>query len=400
MCTQPPKPENGDHFLVYGPNDVLIALQYLCHHPYELSGNSQRTCLPNSTWSGSPPVCSRGMTLYWGHITAIKPNLTDELAEMASQGHTVFLLLKMNQRTSQAPAVTCRLFTKRIYIQVLTDTSLTIPPLCSATAVNNTLTEPEKKGEGNKGKEADKRDDQDISRAEENGPEGTAGGKKEDATAFDREDKHTATEETVSGGRNNGESDGETTGGGVHQVGGRGPDDDVNTVEETQPKVVVEPPKRDPSSQDVKPEMNITETHISKDKGQEEKLRKEEQVNGKKESDKVGPNDTKLRAAVSEEENTADVLKQDAAGNRTVVQNTKRTQTHNKSAGSTGREDMDLTRLNVTQYTLYRAGGGASQTKNEEQEATEEEQTTLRRQAEEEKKKEEERETNLSFAGE
>lgn len=63
VCVLPPKPPHGDHFLVYGPNDVLIALQYLCHRPYELVGGSQRTCLPNNTWSGTPPVCSEGGNL-------------------------------------------------------------------------------------------------------------------------------------------------------------------------------------------------------------------------------------------------------------------------------------------------------------------------------------------------
>lgn len=62
VCSLPPKPTHGDHFLVYGPNDVLIALQYMCNQPYELSGNSQRTCLPNNTWSGTPPVCTQGQT--------------------------------------------------------------------------------------------------------------------------------------------------------------------------------------------------------------------------------------------------------------------------------------------------------------------------------------------------
>lgn len=62
VCVLPPKPAHGDHFLVYGPNDVLIALQYLCYQPYELSGTSQRTCLPNNTWSGNPPVCTKGGT--------------------------------------------------------------------------------------------------------------------------------------------------------------------------------------------------------------------------------------------------------------------------------------------------------------------------------------------------
>ncbi|XP_053333907.1 inactive serine protease PAMR1 [Clarias gariepinus] len=56
-CGIPPKPSHGDHFLVYGPNDVLIALQYLCYRPYTLFGNPQRTCLGNNTWSGTAPTC-------------------------------------------------------------------------------------------------------------------------------------------------------------------------------------------------------------------------------------------------------------------------------------------------------------------------------------------------------
>ncbi|KAJ8343172.1 hypothetical protein SKAU_G00305010 [Synaphobranchus kaupii] len=56
-CGVPKKPAHGDHFLVYGPENVPIAVQYLCYRPYTLSGNSQRTCLPNSTWSGTAPTC-------------------------------------------------------------------------------------------------------------------------------------------------------------------------------------------------------------------------------------------------------------------------------------------------------------------------------------------------------
>lgn len=277
--------------------------------------------------------------------------------------------------------------------------------------MNNTLTEPEKKSEDNKGRETDKHGDKDISGTEDKGQEGAAGGKNEDAnsghknaTTFNREDKHTATEDTVSEGESKGESDGsgKNTGGSTDQVGGIGPDDGLNTVEEMEPKVG-EPPERNQNGHNVKPDTNITEIHIRKDKGQEEKLRKEEQVNGKKDPDKVGPNDTKLKAPVSGEENTADVFKQDTAENRTVVHDTKHTQKQNNSTGSTERGEIDLTRFNVTQYTLYRAEGGASRTQKE---VTEEEQTkkdsaeeTLLRKAEE-KKKEEEREANLSFTGE
>uniref|UniRef100_A0AAZ3NYG4 Inactive serine protease PAMR1 n=1 Tax=Oncorhynchus tshawytscha TaxID=74940 RepID=A0AAZ3NYG4_ONCTS len=59
LCAIPAKPVHGDHFLVYGPNDVIIALQYLCYRPYKLSGTHQRTCLPNNTWSGTPPTCGK-----------------------------------------------------------------------------------------------------------------------------------------------------------------------------------------------------------------------------------------------------------------------------------------------------------------------------------------------------
>ncbi|XP_064785804.1 inactive serine protease PAMR1-like isoform X1 [Oncorhynchus masou masou] len=59
LCAIPAKPVHGDHFLVYGPNDIIIALQYLCYRPYKLSGTHQRTCLPNNTWSGTPPTCGK-----------------------------------------------------------------------------------------------------------------------------------------------------------------------------------------------------------------------------------------------------------------------------------------------------------------------------------------------------
>ncbi|KAL4622676.1 inactive serine protease PAMR1 isoform X1 [Arapaima gigas] len=57
-CPPPEHLANGDYFLVYGGN-VLIAVQYMCHQPYTLKGQSQRTCLANNTWSGPPPACVR-----------------------------------------------------------------------------------------------------------------------------------------------------------------------------------------------------------------------------------------------------------------------------------------------------------------------------------------------------
>ncbi|XP_061077266.1 inactive serine protease PAMR1-like isoform X2 [Conger conger] len=56
-CVAPEKPAHGDHFLLYGAREIAIAVQYLCYRPYVMRGNSQRTCLPNSTWSGTAPSC-------------------------------------------------------------------------------------------------------------------------------------------------------------------------------------------------------------------------------------------------------------------------------------------------------------------------------------------------------
>ncbi|XP_063052666.1 inactive serine protease PAMR1 [Engraulis encrasicolus] len=61
-CPPPPKPTYGDHFLVFGPNDVVIALQYLCYRPYKLVGAQQRTCLANGTWSGTAPTCVKALS--------------------------------------------------------------------------------------------------------------------------------------------------------------------------------------------------------------------------------------------------------------------------------------------------------------------------------------------------
>nr|XP_015193970.1 PREDICTED: inactive serine protease PAMR1 isoform X2 [Lepisosteus oculatus] len=57
QCAEPGKPSNGNYLLVYGPGDVLIAVQYFCNSRYTLSGNPQQTCQPNGTWSGTQPKC-------------------------------------------------------------------------------------------------------------------------------------------------------------------------------------------------------------------------------------------------------------------------------------------------------------------------------------------------------
>ncbi|XP_058858380.1 inactive serine protease PAMR1-like isoform X3 [Acipenser ruthenus] len=56
-CSDPGRPLNGFHLLVFGPGDTLIAVQFFCNSSYTLSGNVQRTCQPEGTWSGTQPQC-------------------------------------------------------------------------------------------------------------------------------------------------------------------------------------------------------------------------------------------------------------------------------------------------------------------------------------------------------
>uniref|UniRef100_A0A4W5PYV0 Sushi domain-containing protein n=1 Tax=Hucho hucho TaxID=62062 RepID=A0A4W5PYV0_9TELE len=59
VCVLPARPVNGELLSVYGLEDELLAVQYLCHPPYTLTGTPQRTCLPNATWSGTVPICGK-----------------------------------------------------------------------------------------------------------------------------------------------------------------------------------------------------------------------------------------------------------------------------------------------------------------------------------------------------
>ncbi|TKS73256.1 Inactive serine protease PAMR1 [Collichthys lucidus] len=351
VCTLPPKPTHGDHFLVYGPNDVLIALQYLCYQPYELSGNSQRTCLPNNTWSGTPPVCTR---------------------------------------------------------------------------VNNTLTEAEKPKET----DTDIYTDKDISKTEEKSQETTAGEKEsvggedinighKNTTAVDREDKYTGTtpEKTAAEGRNEGEPEERNTGsekptgGNKDEVDSNGPDNSLNTVEKNEPGVGKLPDKKE-SIPDTNVEIektDVTEIVVINNKGQEGEERKEKQVNGKRDPDKVGPNDTKLGTVVVEGENTVEIFEPEIVENDTVIHDTKYTMKENNSIGSPELERKTIsTRVNRTQYTMYRAGGEESGKPKEKQEKTHGEDKTekepvektkeeLEREREEKEKKRRKKKTKASL---
>ncbi|XP_075996788.1 inactive serine protease PAMR1 [Genypterus blacodes] len=341
VCVLPPKPTHGDHFLVYGPNDVLIALQYLCYQPYELSGISQRTCLPNNTWSGSPPVCTK---------------------------------------------------------------------------VNNTLTEPEQDKE--KPKETEKDEETDIYSDKDKGEDNTtgkteSGGGNEtesghrNTTAVVTDDKYTST--TPGNTLDKAEAEEGNTGSEKPTVRSRdemdneSTDKNLNTVENKEPEV-----EKPPERKDGKPDADlgkdgtqettvITEIVLLKEKGQGEKERKEEQVNGKRGQDKLGPNDTKLRTVPSERENTVEIFELETTENNTITYVTSDVTKGNNSIESTeqGRR-INPNRGNVTEYTLYRAGG-AENWKPTEKPTIKEDKTKERQ--EKEKEKEKEKEGNQSIIG-
>ncbi|PWA24846.1 hypothetical protein CCH79_00010024 [Gambusia affinis] len=313
VCTLPPKPVNGDHLLVYGPNDVLIALQYMCNQPYELIGISQRTCLPNNTWSGTPPVCSK---------------------------------------------------------------------------VNNTLTESEK--DKNKVQEADTDRGVDIESEKDNRKikeipqqntteKGSAGREDiyswaENTTSVDTEDKYTETVPENSVNKDTDEGDLEETNTGSErpsedkkiEVDPKSTDSRLNTVEEKE-SAGPKPPEKKEERSDPEPEkgkVNPTEVVPKKDKGQEEKERKEEQINGRRNPDKFGPNDTKLKTNVSEGDTTVETFELDLTKNSTYSLDSKDAKKENNTTGSpTTVRKIDPSRINVTQYTLYRANGENGKTK-------------------------------------
>lgn len=293
--------------------------------------------------------------------------------------------------------------------------------------VNNTLAEAEKNKD--KTKETEKYSDGDISKTKEKGQVNTTGetesvGGKDintghrNTTAVDREDKYNGTipEKTVAEDRNDGKTEERNTGsekptgGSKDKVDHKSPDSSLNTVEKKEPEVV-KPPEKKEGSPDTNLETgktDITEIVVIRDKGQEEKERKEEQVNGKRDPDKVGPNDTKLRTVISEGENTVEIFELEMTKNNTVTYDIIDMKTENNTIASPelGRKIIP-TRVNITQYTMYRAGGEESgkpkekptiKEDNTEKGSTEKTKEDLDKEKEE-KEKEKEKEVNQSFTG-
>ncbi|XP_015231194.1 PREDICTED: inactive serine protease PAMR1 isoform X1 [Cyprinodon variegatus] len=340
VCTLPPKPVNGDHLLVYGPNDVLIALQYICNQPYELIGISQRTCLPNNTWIGTPPVCSK---------------------------------------------------------------------------VNNTLSEKDKVQKTELGKGPDKETNKDTSKTKEIPQQNTTENKHtggedihsvgKNTTLVDKEDKFTGTipENTLE--KDKDEGDIEETNTGLEktnedrkkEVDTKSGDGSLNKVEEEEPEAS-QPPQKKEDTPDPEPEKrktNTTEIRDKKIKGQKDKERKEEQVNGKKDPDKFGPNDTKLKTNVSEGESTLEIFELQTIKISTSTTDSKDAKKETSTIGTpTTVKKMNPSRVNVTQFTLYRAGGENGKTKEKSEDETRTFEKTKQVEA---KRNEKETEENLSI---
>ncbi|XP_044211443.1 inactive serine protease PAMR1-like [Thunnus albacares] len=60
-CASPEKPVNGYLLPVSGLKEELV-YNYHCHPPFILIGSQQTTCMPNGTWSGTPPTCVKAQT--------------------------------------------------------------------------------------------------------------------------------------------------------------------------------------------------------------------------------------------------------------------------------------------------------------------------------------------------
>lgn len=285
--------------------------------------------------------------------------------------------------------------------------------------MNNTLTKAGKDKDKTTEAKPDTCRNQNISQSEEKGQGKTAGERErvrgkdtisgqENTTAVGRGDTfiRTVPEKTEPEERNGGS--GKATGGSEDRVGSREPDNSLNAVEPREP----EPGKTSESTQGSRDtrfgsdKTDTTEISVTKDKGQREKERKELQVNGKPDPDKVGPNDTKLRAAGGEVDNTVEAVNAEVAENNTVTAETKERQTSNNSIGSPDKRRVVPARVNVTQYTMYRAGGeesGSTGRKSPKKEDKKEKDPTEDRKDElekEDKAKEREKEANQSFRGE
>lgn len=62
-CGQPPDIERGSLWLANGTTHFASQVTYTCESDYRLQGRPTRLCQEDGTWSSSPPVCKRIISL-------------------------------------------------------------------------------------------------------------------------------------------------------------------------------------------------------------------------------------------------------------------------------------------------------------------------------------------------
>lgn len=317
--------------------------------------------------------------------------------------------------------------------------------------MNNTLTEPEKGKDTTKAtaKDEDKETDTDVDKSKDEDQENITGEKEivgvkdtetetghRNTTAVDRRDKYIdiILERTPGEGEDKvGEEEKDTgsekhTGSSNDKVDTKDTDNSLNTVEKKDSEVIkpqdrTEEKNGRPDSkegndgiQEIGKTTDITEIMVIKDKRQEEKEKKEEQVDNRRDLDKVGPNDTKLRIISSERENTLEIFELKTTENATDTFDTNDIERRNSTTVS---QDLGKpfvpSRGNSTRYTMYRAGGeeterGAEKPtikdstestrgKTGEDETGKDSDRKTKEEVEKEKEKEREKEVNQSIVG-
>nr|XP_040025015.1 uncharacterized protein LOC120812881 [Gasterosteus aculeatus aculeatus] len=220
--------------------------------------------------------------------------------------------------------------------------------------LNNTLTE----------------EDKDRDRAKNTGRcNGTDGEKPFSKTKEKGHKNITGENDSVGGGEISTEHDNKTAVDSRDKVDSEGTNNSLNTVKMKEPGTG-KPPEKNKGSPDTNFETektDITEIVVIKDKGQVEKERKEEQVNGKRGSNKVGLNDSKVGTnIIAEGDDAAKGVELEMTKNHTVIRDTKDTQKENNTKGSAepGKKILP-TGVDITQYRAGSEENGKAKDKKD-----------------------------------
>ena len=92
FCPDEPDPSNGT--VIHQNTTVNGEISYSCHPGYNVStGNLNRKCLSNGTWSGDPPICLGEQNLFHTHAHARKCARTHASNLMYSSTQNLWMCL-------------------------------------------------------------------------------------------------------------------------------------------------------------------------------------------------------------------------------------------------------------------------------------------------------------------